>query len=83
MTLLTVSFLDKYFSFYTLVFLMLAGVLLGYFLKIAQLKKKEKRILELESDLLKKDAFILSLEEKIALYDRNEVKTASFMHKVS
>jgi Tfp pilus assembly protein PilN len=83
MNLLTVSFLDKYFSFYTVVLVMLAGVLLGYFLKVSQIKKKEKRILELESDLLKKDAFILSLEEKIAQGGRNEVKTGSFMHKVS
>ncbi len=81
-SLMNISFLDDYYSFFTLITFAIVGFLLGFFVKQTIIQKKQNRIIELEDDLLRKDGTILKLEQKIADITKDKGKTG-MMHKVS
>lgn len=80
--LINISFLDDYYSFFSLVAFGIIGFSIGFFIKQSIIGKKQKRIIELEDDLLKKDSTILRLEQKIADITKDSGKKG-MMHKVS
>lgn len=80
--IISISFLDDFYSFTTVAILAIAGFIFGFILKQSIIKKFKKRIIELEDDLLKKDSTILALEQKVADLTKNSGKT-DILHKVS
>ncbi len=80
--LINISFLDDYYGFFTLIAFTIIGFSIGIFIKQSIIGKKQKRIIELEDDLLRKDSTILHLEKKIADITKDAGKSG-IMQKVS